>query len=137
MLVVYGMIFFLLGALFFLGAPALWAFARSRDLREPRTIICPETLQWAEVAVDGRHAAATELASRTDLRLAACSRWPEREGCDQGCARQVPLVGDDRRLSPYAAFGLTPASLRISHPVRMSPALYARVARDLARAGKA
>lgn len=133
MLILFGLLCFAVGAAFFLGGPALWAYARSLQFREPRTIICPETQRWAEVTVDGAHAARTELAGRIDLRLLACSRWPERRGCDQACAWELPLVGDDRRLTPYAPFALEPRFLRINNPVRMSPALYARLAPELAR----
>ena len=134
MLILFGLVLFLVGVAFFLGAPALWASARSLQLREPRTIICPETLRWADVTVDGWHAARTELAGRAELRLSACSRWPERQDCNQACAPQLPLVGDDRRLTPYAPFGLEPRFLRINNPVRMSPTLYARLAPKFATA---
>lgn len=133
MLILFWLVLFLVGAAFFLGAPALWASARSLQFREPRTIICPETLRWADVTVDGWHAARTELAGRAELRLLACSRWPERQDCNQACTPQLPLVGDDRRLTRYAPFGLEPRFLRINNPVRMSPALYARFT-DFARA---
>ena len=128
MLILFGVVTFLVGAAFFLGVPALWASARALQFREPRTIICPETLCGADVTVDGWHAARTELAGRAELRLVACSRWPERQDCNQACAPQLPLVGDDRRLTPYAPFGLEPRFLRINNPVRMSPRLYARLA---------
>ncbi len=127
MLILFGIVLFLVGAAFFLGAPALWAYARALQLSDPRTIICPETRRWATVTVDGRHAARTELAGHADLRLLACSRWPERQDCDQACVPQVSLVGDDRRLTRFAPFALDPRFLRINNPVRMSPTLYARV----------
>ncbi|MBZ5628782.1 MAG: hypothetical protein LAO06_07945 [Acidobacteriia bacterium] len=130
--VLFGLLCFLVGCAFFLGGPALWAYARSLQFREPRTIICPETRRWAEVTVDGGHAARTEFAGRIELRLLACSRWPQRRDCDQACAPQVPMVGDDRRITPYTPFALEPRFLRINNPVRMSPTLYARLAAQLA-----
>jgi hypothetical protein len=49
---------------------------------------------------------------------------------------QLPLVGDDRRITQYAPFALHPRFLRVNNPVRMSPALYDRVALELARPEK-
>ena len=133
MLILFGVIFFLVGAAFFLGVPALWTYARALQLGEPRTILCPETLQPADVTVDGRLAARTEFAGHADVHLVACSRWPGRQGCDQACVPQLPLVGDDRRPGRYAPFALEPRFLRVNNPVRMSPTLYARIAPELAR----
>jgi hypothetical protein len=73
-----------------IGVVVLWYVARAlrvwRYLRSERVVTCPETGRPAAVRIDARHAAMTEL-SRTDreLRLAACSRWPERGPCDEAC----------------------------------------------------
>lgn len=63
-----------------------------------RVVTCPETEQYAAVEVDARHAAATCLHGRPDLRLKSCSRWPEREGCEQDCIRQLELSPIECRL---------------------------------------
>lgn len=128
MLVIYFIALFAVGVLTFVGGALVWMYAEARELREPRTILCPETLLPAEVNVDGSHAARTALAGREELRLRACSRWPERRDCDQACVLQVPLVGDSRRRTRYAAFGVQPQHLRSNSPVAMSAALYARIA---------
>ncbi len=128
MLVIYGVILFLFGAGVFLGAGLLWAYTRGDEYREPRWILCPENLQPATVSVDGSYAARMEFAGHPRFRLAACSRWPERQGCDQACVRQVPLMGDSRSRTPYAAFGLHPRYLRVNRPVRMTAALYRKMA---------
>lgn len=127
MLILYGLLAFLVGAAFFVVCPAIWLYGESREYLEPRTIICPETLRWADVRVDAVHAARSALAGHAQFRLLACSRWPERQSCGQACAAQVPLVGDDRRLTPYAPFALDPRFLRINHPVRMTSGFYARL----------
>ena len=129
MLFLYGVALFLLGATFFLAVPALWTHARAHQLREPRTILCPETRRWAQISLDARRAARAEISGRTDLHLVACSSWPQRRDCGQDCLPQFAFVGDDRRLTPYAPFALEPRFLRINNPVRMSPALYARLSR--------
>ena len=134
MLILCGVVFFLIGVTFFLGAPALWAYAHSLQFREPRTIICPETRHWAEVTVDAGYAVRTELAGHAKFHLVSCSRWPDRQDCNQACTPQLPLLGDDRRLTAYAPFALNPEYLRVNNPVRMSPALYARLASQFARA---
>jgi len=127
MLILLGVILFLVGAAFFLGIPALWAYARARQLAEPRTVICPETERWAEVRADGWMSARAEMAGTPEMPVAGCSRWPERQECDQACAPQLPLLGDDRTLTRHAPWALEPRFLRINNPLRMTPGLYARM----------
>jgi len=55
------------------------------SFRKPRALRCPETGGTAEVRIDGRHAAMTAIPGPPDLRVADCSRWPGRRGCDQAC----------------------------------------------------
>lgn len=127
--VLYGLMFFLLGTAAFLGAFLLWAYSEKRAFRDPLVIICPENLDYASVTVDGEHAALSAAAGRQEYRIATCSRWPEMEGCDQKCALQAPLVGDDRTMGEYAPFGMTPQQLRINNPVRMTPGMFGSVMR--------
>lgn len=119
--------------LFLCGVAAIYCFGRlvryayEFEYADPRTIICPETQREAEVNVDGPLAARTMMNGREEIAISNCSEWPERQLCDQYCASQVPLVGDDRRKVEFAAFGLTPAQLRIHHPIKMSKELYKRM----------
>jgi hypothetical protein len=39
--------------------------------------------------VDARHAAVTAVLGGRELRLSACSRWPDRQHCGQECLEQV------------------------------------------------
>ncbi len=57
--------------------------------RGERVVTCPENQRPAGVAVDARHAAASGLGFRPELRLSACSRWPEHAGCGQACLAQI------------------------------------------------
>lgn len=57
--------------------------------RGRRVVTCPENQRPAGVTVDARHAAATSLVKGPELRLATCSRWPERGGCGQECLSQI------------------------------------------------
>ncbi len=63
--------------------------------RGTRIVICPETQKPAAVEVNGAHAAVSALWEDSDVRLRQCSRWPEREGCDQACASQIALAPHD------------------------------------------
>jgi hypothetical protein len=53
--------------------------------RKARIVRCPETGVTAEIQIDARHAAATAVPGPPELRVAGCSSWPERKGCDQAC----------------------------------------------------
>ncbi len=108
----------------------LWMSSRKRSYAEPRTIICPENLDYATVTADGAYAARTALEGQELYRIASCSRWPEMLGCDQECADQVPLAGDDRTHGEYVPFGMTPAQLRSETPVKVTPEMYRHVMRQ-------
>ena len=58
--------------------------------RGKMVVTCPETAQPAAVDVDALHAAEWKaVMGREELRLSACSRWPERAGCGQDCLGQI------------------------------------------------
>jgi len=56
---------------------------------------CPETHHPAGVILDARHVALSPPGKLVDLRLSACSRWPERAGCGQECLSQVAGSPED------------------------------------------
>lgn len=58
-------------------------------LRGTLVVTCPETQTPAAVTVDIGHAAATAVREKADLKVAACSRWPGRMGCEQLCLAQI------------------------------------------------
>jgi hypothetical protein len=66
--------------------------------RGTSVITCPETLQHAAVEVDTLHAAMAD-----ELRLRACSRWPEKAGCDQACLHQIEARPEACRLHTIVA----------------------------------
>jgi len=74
-----------------------------RRLRGRRVVTCPETGRPAGVSVDLGHAVASAVRERTDIRIAACTCWPEREGCDQVCAPQIEMAGNTTRARAIAA----------------------------------
>src|SRR4051812_16661769 len=64
-------------------------------MRGTRVVVCPESGQPATVEVDAAHAAVSAILERSDLRLKACSRWPERERCKQTCVQQLAIAPHD------------------------------------------
>jgi len=65
-----------------------WAGAWLR-FRGARVITCPENQRPAGVHVDERYAALSAVKGAPALRLSACSRWPELQGCGQACLAQI------------------------------------------------
>src|SRR5689334_8242766 len=60
-----------------------------------RAITCPDSHEPAGVSLDVRHAAATALKGDPELRLARCSRWPEKFDCGQDCLFQIERTPED------------------------------------------
>ncbi|HTX34204.1 MAG TPA: hypothetical protein VME43_04255 [Bryobacteraceae bacterium] len=72
--------------------------------RGERVVVCPENHQAAGVALDVQHAVGHAMGHSADLaqwkpgdalRLATCSRWPERAGCGQACLSQIQAAPQD------------------------------------------
>ncbi len=97
MLILLGLLLFVLGVSFVLFFPALWRHEIYKQYSGSRAVICPETHQQVGVSIDARHAAASGMSGHPDLRLAECTRWPERARCDQAC------LPDALRAEPYTA----------------------------------
>ena len=73
-------------------AIAAYLVLRTRSRREQtgeQVIICPEIGTPASVEVDRNHALVTLLDGIKEVRLQSCSRWPERQECDQDCLMQI------------------------------------------------
>lgn len=74
-------------------AAALVAFAFARRyfaVRGDRLVECPENKQSAAVKVQ-----AARAALGGDLRLADCSRWPEKHACGRECLAQIERSPED------------------------------------------
>lgn len=63
--------------------------------RGKRIVTCPETKLPVGVEINAAKAAGTWIVSQPRFVVTACSRWPERAGCDQACAPQVEASPDD------------------------------------------
>src|SRR5204862_1324443 len=57
--------------------------------RGKRIVTCPETHAPVSAKINAALAAGTWIVSRPRFAITACSRWPERAGCDQACAPQI------------------------------------------------
>jgi hypothetical protein len=76
----------MLGALIVFGRRLLAAWIRYRGTR---VVVCPENKEMVAVSVDARHAALRSSGGQAELRLDACTRWPEMAGCGQECLAQI------------------------------------------------
>jgi hypothetical protein len=72
-------------AIVFLGR-RVW---ESTTFRGKMLVTCPETHEPAAVKLNVGRAAVMAMVGRREHELSDCSRWPEREGCDQTCLEQI------------------------------------------------
>jgi hypothetical protein len=89
----------LVGALLALGvgkAIAAWIRYRGTML-----VTCPETATPTAVKLDVTTLSGGIL-SESGLRLAACSRWPQKRACDQLCVAQIAADPDQCLVSTIA-----------------------------------
>jgi hypothetical protein len=63
--------------------------------RGKRVVTCPETQKPVGVEVDAITTARTALLNDPRFLITACSRWPERKGCDQACVPQIEASPDE------------------------------------------
>jgi hypothetical protein len=57
-----------------------------------RAVTCPENHGQVAVSLDALRAAGSGLAGKPSLRIAGCTRWPERANCGQECMPQAIAV---------------------------------------------
>jgi hypothetical protein len=70
--------------------PLVWLGARAHfRYRGTRVVTCPESGTPAAVRVDAAHVAGSAAIGELEVRLASCSRWPEKNGCGQHCLSQI------------------------------------------------
>jgi hypothetical protein len=85
-LVVIAVLALAVGLLIFRAIPGVRAYF---EYRGKRLITCPETHKAAAVEVAAAEAAIGAFLSEPTLHLKQCSRWPERQDCDQECLQQI------------------------------------------------
>jgi hypothetical protein len=74
-----------------------------------RPVTCPKDQQGAVVSIDLHHAGATAVDGSPDLRLSACTCWPERANCNQECLAQA------LHAEPYKEVARKPGRKQIYH----------------------
>lgn len=80
----------LIVSFFAAGVAGFLLFRNYRSFRSTRLIVCPETGEAAAVRLDAAIATETSIYQEpADFRLSACSRWPERAGCNEACLPQI------------------------------------------------
>jgi hypothetical protein len=66
-------------------------------------VTCPETKKPAAVKVATWRATLAALVGRRDIELSNCSRWPEREDCEQDCLCQLEADPESHRVWSIAS----------------------------------
>lgn len=66
--------------------------------RGKRIVTCPETHEPVSTEINAALAAGTWLVTQPRFVVTACSRWPERAGCDQACAPQIEADAEGTRV---------------------------------------
>ncbi len=67
---------------------------RWRRESDVRVVRCPETGEKQAVVVDPGHAISHALRGDDARRLKSCTRWPERQDCDQPCLQEIASAPD-------------------------------------------
>jgi hypothetical protein len=70
-----------------------------RHFRGVHLVHCPQSNTLAAVRADIGRAVTTAVWDSAEVRVASCSRWPERKGCGQPCAAQIGTVPVVTRVS--------------------------------------
>jgi hypothetical protein len=86
-----------------------------------RVVVCPETKRPVAVKVDVGHAMTTAIWEKPDVRLTACSRWPEGQDCDQLCVRQIETDPSETQPKVIAAHFLANRQCAICRRVIQPP----------------
>lgn len=122
MLLILGLLLFLVITSLIVLLPALWEREIYKQFSGSRAVTCPENHRHVAVRIDAVHAAVTGIHGRPKLRLADCSRWPERAKCDQACLPQA------LRAEPYTLGEVNLGTKRIYHlPILL--AAFAKIGR--------
>ena len=74
-----------------------------RALFGKKLVTCPETHERVAVKVAVGRAALGAIAGKEHIELCACSRWPERAGCDQACLSELKENPEEHGVWAIAA----------------------------------
>ncbi len=93
MMILFSLALFALAICVVLLLPFLLGTGLYRQYSGVRVVTCPENHRQVAVSFDAMRAAQTAVAGDPSLRIAGCSRWPERAGCGQECIPQALETG--------------------------------------------
>ncbi len=102
MMVLFSLALFALAVCVVLLLPFLLGAGLYKQYSGVRVVTCPDNYRQAAISFDARRAAQTSLGGNPSLRIAGCTRWPERANCDQKCipqALETGLYGEEEVLS--------------------------------------
>lgn len=71
--------------------------------RGKRIVTCPETHAPVGAKISAALAAGSWIVAQPRFVITACSRWPERAGCDQACAPQIEAAPDETLVRSIVA----------------------------------
>jgi hypothetical protein len=92
-------LFLVLGIVFVLSfVPLVVMVARAYfRYRGTQVVTCPDDGAFAKVRLDAMKAAFSSVSDGPELAVTSCERWPEHEGCTQGCVGETgPAPGPVR-----------------------------------------
>ncbi len=81
----------------------VWQVFQFRKFEGKMLVTCPETGKPAAVRISVGRAVWAALRGRRQVRLSACSRWPERADCDQDCLCEIEANPEAHKAWSIAA----------------------------------
>lgn len=93
MMILFSLTLFALAISVVLLLPFLLGTSLYRQYSGVRVVTCPENERQVAVSFAAMRAAQTAVAGDPSLRIAGCSRWPERADCGQACIPQALETG--------------------------------------------
>jgi hypothetical protein len=132
-MLVYFYFFLIATSLIILGIAGVEFLNALNRFRGPRVVTCPADGRNVGIQIDAKRAASLDVRGRReDYHVMHCSSWPEREGCAQGCTKQLEGDPDETLLRPkleeyYSshACALCGGSIRSLPPDRRGPGFLA------------
>ena len=97
MLILLSLTLFALAACVIFLMPFLLGMQVHKQYSGTRVVACPENRRQVAVSFDAVRAARTVLVGNPSLRIADCTRWPERANCRQECMPEALLAGNKRK----------------------------------------
>jgi len=100
---IFPVVLFFLGACLVTGLPIALSLQNYFKNRGSRLVTCPETREAVVMTPDKKFAFWTALRGQEHSRVETCSRWPEKDDCEQECLAEIEASPEniDRLLSSW------------------------------------